>query len=154
MTLSRVRVVALLAAILLLGAVSAQAADEGPAQACRRFWVAVHGKDYVTAWNLLSEKSKAGIVSEVAASAKASEVEVRDLFDKHNPEVMNGFWDAFRENAHTELYSAARYEAQAVEGNGCVVTATVESTGKTVSLKMTREGGNWHFGLLETFKPQ
>lgn len=154
MKLSRLRVFAALAAWLVIASVGAQAQEHGPAQACKRFWVAVHNKQYVNAWNLLSEQSKAGIVSEVATAAKASELEVRDLFDKHDPTVMNSFWDAFRQNAHTDLYSTATYVADPPQGNQCLVKATVESTGKVVPLKMTREGGVWHFGLMETFKGQ
>ena len=152
MKMSRVRVLAALVAWLVIATVGAQAQEAGPAQACKQFWVAVHNKEYVTAWNLLSEQSKAGIVSEVATAAKATEMEVRDLFDKHDPTIMNSFWDAFRDKAHTELYSAASYAADPPQGDQCLVKATVESTGKIVALKMTREGSAWHFGLLETFK--
>ncbi|NDD29251.1 MAG: hypothetical protein EB084_13390 [Proteobacteria bacterium] len=151
MTRNTLRTAALVLTLMLTMIPMARAEGGDPAKACQAFWADLAEKRYGDAWDALTEGSKGWIVSETAKAGKVSKEEVRALFDKHNEEVLNAFWNAFCEKMNPESIASLTYKAGPVQGDKCKVEVTGGDASKPIGLEMLREGGQWHFGLAETF---
>lgn len=141
------KIYSLLAVLLLLTAMVAQAAEDAPAQAARHFFQAVGSKDYATAWGLLTKSSQDSLIDSMAKSEKMDPTAVRNLFDRNDSTIQSGFWDSFRKSSVADQIALKNFASVSQDGN----QAKVQVDGK-LGLLMFNEGG-WKFGFQETFFP-
>lgn len=112
-------------------------------------WVrAVVGKDYATAWALLSAHSQDAIVTSIASDEKMDANDVRALFEKNDPRIVSGFWTSFR-HAAKALRQLTDVPATVSSNDGTL--AIVQFNGYPKQWKCFRENGAWKVGYMETF---
>jgi hypothetical protein len=79
--------------------------------------------------------------------------QVRALFDANDSRIDSGFWESFRTSSTAGNFAADTMTSQ-VSADGSNAAVQVFSGGKSVTIKMHREGGAWKVGWMETFFPQ
>ena len=143
----------LLALLLLVSAPGRAEVDaQAAAQAPLKFYQSVNGKDYATAWSLLTEASKARLTALLANETKQPEAEVRELFETSDPSICAAFWDEFRNSARPDIYASLNYSYTGDRDGAHVISLTKpDSTdGNKLELLVKNEGG-YKFALVESY---
>jgi hypothetical protein len=139
----------LLASAPALAQVDAQAAAQVPL----RFFQSINGKDYATAWSLLTEASKTRLSTLVAEEAKVPVEEVRQLFDSNDPAITGSFWADFRSSARPDIYLTRSYNYAADRDGFNVISLTKpgeEGGDNSLELLVKNENG-YKFALVESY---
>jgi hypothetical protein len=155
--LKRIRLVLAFALLILPSIAQAQMAEPSattpptsPSGAVSAFVVAVMNKDYKTAWDLLSRRSKDYIIKAVADQSRLEPSEVASLFNTTDPSVVGGFWTSFRNSfAPTGSQLANGHFAHDVSNDG--TTAVVQFDQIPGNWTCVRENGLWHVAYIESF---
>lgn len=128
------------------------AAPPEPARAVQGFFAAVAEADYATAWGLLTEHSRDGLVARVAKDSGKPAEEVAELFQRDDPWVRRAFWDTFRVSSKADRVCRSRFTTAQVLGGQARVEA-VDAERRTSTFLAYRTAEGWRFGLIEGMPP-
>ncbi|MGE3724071.1 MAG: phosphodiester glycosidase family protein [Candidatus Sericytochromatia bacterium] len=122
-----------------------------PLTAPKYFFWYVYRKDYPKAWELLSEKSKAVIVHEIASAVDDpehfSEQRIRRAMDSYETPFAETFWGAFRQNLEIDTWVKQNFTL--LDSGTAQALVRVEPIG--IDLQILFEDGLWRLGYAETF---
>lgn len=118
-----------------------------PDQVPLAFFRALQNKDYVPAWQSLSQRSQDYIVRLLASSWKEHSVEeLTEMFEK-GQSVAKTYWEQFSKSVELSTWLEQSYRQLGVSGNEVIVKAAPSG----VNLMVYRENNAWKFGYIETF---
>ncbi len=120
------------------------------------FFENVKNRNFLGAWNILTEKSKKTIVSEVCKEIRKRDRNfscklVEEDFRKGG-DLFRIYWDTYRKSLGNidELISQLKIEKVKIKGKKAEIK-TVNSRGNEVKFKIFKEDDTWKFGFVETF---
>lgn len=121
-----------------------------PAQAPLDFFRALHSRNYVQAWESLSERSQMGIVKLLANSWKANTAdELTEMFAQGRS-VAKTYWEHFITTLDLPTWLEQHYKPLGITGQEVIVKTSPAG----VNMMAYQQGGQWKFGYLETFLDQ
>jgi hypothetical protein len=148
---------------LIAGNVSpASAQKDHPAfpailSAAESLFQTMKARDYPATWRVLTAKSRETIVSETddairkAGDPPVPKDRIRDDFAAGGP-LSRQYWEGFLRRFHPDdALEKSRWEMGKVEEDRAEVLITRQGSDRPAVLRMSREGGSWKAGLVETF---
>lgn len=122
-----------------------------------RLFHAMTARDYPAIWELLSSKSKATIVADVAreqarvaAGAISSEEIAREF--AQGGEIARAYWTGYLEQFDPDTaLTKSRWEIGEIGEKEAEIRITYRDAERPAVLKLYREEGKWKVGLAETF---
>jgi len=122
----------------------------GPGKAAKKFFKAVARQDRGGIWNTLTETSRQSLTVYLAKKTNVSVSKMRNWMNQPNSEISRGFWKGFGGGkTFRKFYNEGKFGKARISGSRAYVPFSVR--GKTIDLKMYKEGGSWKLGWIETF---
>ena len=120
------------------------------------FFISINEVDFITVWELLSEKSRNRIVDEIyeASRDKGAEIEKEDIRKnfRQNGLIARNFWNAARTRFDPDtVLEESQWEMGFIQNSKAEIIITYKESSRPSKLKMYKEGGSWRVGLVETF---
>src|SRR3989304_6943621 len=120
------------------------------------FFIALKEKRFADVWESLTIKSKDTIVSEVfneinKKEARIGKEVVKEDFYK-NGELARLYWNSFLKNFDPDIVlKRSVWNIGKIKGDTATVVLKYEESEYNSELKLYKEDGRWHVGLVESF---
>ena len=124
--------------------------------AAEGFFIALKEKRFADAWESLTPKSRDTIVSEVFNEINKKETRigkeiVKEDFYK-NGELARLYWNAFLKNFDPDIVlERSVWNIGKIKGDTATIVLKYEESEYNSELKLYKEDGRWHVGLVESF---
>ena len=124
---------------------------------CEEFFQGLKAKRFQQVWETLSSKSKTKITKEVVDAVKKASggpITQQDIlkdFETGGP-YSKAYWEAYVANFDPDMaLKESKWEIGKVKDNYAEVILRYKTAERPAILKLYKEGGEWRFGLVETF---
>ena len=124
---------------------------------CESFFKGLKAKNFQQVWGLLTSKSKAKIGKEVADRIKkesgspVSEEEIVRDFETGGP-YSRAYWEAYVQNFDPDMaLKDSKWEVGQIKDTYAEVILRYKTAERPAVIRLYKEGGEWRFGLVETF---
>jgi len=124
--------------------------------AAEGFFIALKEKRFADVWESLTSKSRDTIVSEVfneinKKEARIGKEVVKEDFYK-NGELARLYWNAFLKNFDPDtVLEKSVWNIGKIKGDTATVVLKYEESEYNSELKLYKQDGRWHVGLVESF---
>ena len=124
--------------------------------AAEGFFLSLKEKRFADAWESLTSKSRDTIVSEVfneinKKEARIGKEVVKEDFYK-NGELARLYWNTFLKNFDPDIVlGQSIWSIGKIKGDTATIMLKYEESEYNSELKLYKEDGRWHFGLVESF---
>jgi hypothetical protein len=124
--------------------------------AAEGFFIALKEKRVADVWESLTSKSRDTIVSEVfneinKKEARIGKEVVKEDFYK-NGELSRIYWNTFLKNFDPDIVlERSVWAIGKIKGDSATIVLKYEESEYNSELKLHKEDGRWHFGLVESF---
>jgi S1-C subfamily serine protease len=113
--------------------------------ALQLYITALDGRNYRTAWGLLSNDSQHFMMRTVAKAFNSSDDAARQFLEgSGGSQSFEAFWDRFRSSSHVDSLREARYTPMSETSDLAIVEVNKRSW------VLVKEQGQWKVGLVET----
>jgi hypothetical protein len=135
---------------------SAYKGEDEVLTAADAFFVALKEKRFADVWQSLSIKSRYTIINEVYNEINKTETKigkglVTDDFNK-NGELSRTYWNAFLKNFDPDtVLEQSIWSIGKIKGDTATIIFKYKESEYNSELKLYKEDGIWHFGLVESF---
>jgi hypothetical protein len=120
------------------------------------FFVALKEKRFADAWESITAKSRDTIINEVYKEINKTKTKigkdlVTDDFNK-NGELSRIYWNSFLKNFDPDIIlEQSTWSIGKIKGDTAMIVLKYKESEYNSELKLYKENGKWHFGLVESF---
>lgn len=123
------------------------------------FFLSIKESVFETSWDLLSDKSKNKIISEIYDRTRDNgfEIEKDDIRRSFQQKgiMARNFWNAARTRFDPDIVlEESQWEIGFIKNRKAEIIITHKKSSRPSQLKMFKESGTWKVGLVETFWPR
>lgn len=137
----------------------AQALDEESSkivESAEKFFTSLKNRDYLSAWSLLTNKSKETIVNDVykelhKSNSSYSKEQIREDFN-NNGVLSKDYWNAFLVYFNPDMVlNHCKWEMGKIKKETAEIILRYKKSDNPAILKMYKENDQWKVGLVESF---
>jgi hypothetical protein len=124
--------------------------------AANSFFVNLKEKKFVDVWESITVKSRDTIINDVYKEINKTETKVgkglvTDDFN-NNGELSRSYWNSFLKNFDPDtILEKSVWSIGKIKGDTATIILKNKMSENNSELKLYKENGKWHFGLVESF---